>query len=143
MIDSETHKLLEAHGLTAYTIERQAGHVTEQAIVALLTEVQEEAESRLDVSYEAGYAKAQEDYRHELDAARAEARYEALVAACRQLIAAKNAWREFLETRRLETEDDYDETDRQAKAAGLVVDESDAEEAIRQALHDLTPGRER
>jgi hypothetical protein len=48
MIDSETRKLLEAHGLTAYAIERQSGHVTEQAIVALLTEVQEEAESRLD-----------------------------------------------------------------------------------------------
>ena len=72
MIDSETRKLLEAHGLTAYGIERQSGHVTEQAIVALLTEVQEEAESRLDASYEAGYAKAQEDYLHELDAASAE-----------------------------------------------------------------------
>lgn len=43
MIDSETHKLLEAHGLTAYTIERQAGHVTEQAIVALIEQVRVQA----------------------------------------------------------------------------------------------------
>ena len=71
MNTDETRKLLETHGLTAYAIERQSGHVTEQAILTLLTEVQEEAENRLDASYEAGYAKAQEDYRHELEESRA------------------------------------------------------------------------
>jgi hypothetical protein len=43
MMDSETRKLLEEYGLTAYAIERQPGHVTEQAILALLSEAQQEA----------------------------------------------------------------------------------------------------